>query len=402
MNRWWGSSNDSAKQASERDRRAAKRFINTLPDLSDSEEENFNDCETSINNKSIYQLDGDADSESDTNSNADMVDAAAAAAAELARQRALPVSQSDFQDDPEAWKKEIKLKFDQTDVQYWFNSVESLMKKYGINQQWSKKDAIVALLPDDVVEELKPILRLSQEDAGPTIYKDLKEEIFSLYGPRDEDVFQQCMAMRLSGKPSALGKRLIHKICPGPKPFDNCHCAKMVYGFWTAQLGVSIKSKLAGKKFNKDTYQELFKEADEEWLVQGGNNPQPPAVVAATSVAPQQSPSSSDSQSGQVAALQRGGRGGRGRFNRGGRGNRGGGSGRGGNQNSSYNNNTNNTNNSSSTSQRPHQKGPRASPDVPDNACSRHWKEGRNATYCSDPLNCDWVKIIAPRPNNKN
>ena len=176
MNRWWGSSNDSAKQASERDRRAAKRFINTLPDLSDSEEENFNDCETSINNKSIYQLDGDADSESDTNSNADMVDAAAAAAAELARQRALPVSQSDFQDDPEAWKKEIKLKFDQTDVQYWFNSVESLMKKYGINQQWSKKDAIVALLPDDVVEELKPILRLSQEDAGPTIYKDLKEE----------------------------------------------------------------------------------------------------------------------------------------------------------------------------------------------------------------------------------
>ena len=393
MNRWWGSSSDSEKQASERNQRAARRIINTLPELSDSEDD-FNDCETSINNKSIYQLDGN---ESEDSSIVDEM----SDAAELARQRALPVAQADFPDDSEAWKKEIKLKFDQSDVQWWFNSVESLMKKYGINQQWSKKDAIIGLLPDDVVEELKPILRLSQEDAGPTVYKDLKAEIFQLYGPRDEDVFQQCMQMRLTGKPSALGKRLIHKICPGPKPFHNCHCAKMVYGFWMAQLSTSIKSKLAGKKFNKDTYQDLFKEADDEWLVHGGNNPPPPAVVAATSAQPLQSSTSSEGQPG-VAAIQRGGRGGgRGRFNRGGRGNRGG-SGRGG-QNSSYTQSNSNQNQNQSSNQRPHQKGPRASPDVPDNACSRHWKDGRNATYCSDPLNCDWVKIIAPRqPKNNN
>ena len=49
------------------------------------------------------------------------------------------------------------------------------------------------------------------------------------------------------------------------------------------------------------------------------------------------------------------------------------------------------------TNPHPHQKGQRAAPDVPDNACSQHWKAGRNATYCTDPLNCDWVRIIAPR-----
>ena len=150
-----------------------------------------------------------------------------------------------------------------------------------------------------------------------------------------------------------------------------------------------IKVALASKPFTKDTYADLFKHADEVWLKNGGETSAPATVVAAMT----SSTSSSGDQ--QVSAVNRGrGRGQQGPSNRGrgarGRGSRG-----------SYNSGNPNRNQPSSsnaaTNQKAHQKGPKAAPDVPDNACARHWKEGRNATYCSDPLVCDWVKIIAPR-----
>ena len=104
------------------------------------------------------------------------------------------------------------------------------MKTFGINSQWSKKNAVAAVLPDDVTEEVKPILRLLESEKGDHIYKDLKEEILEQFGPRPNDVFKKAMALKLNGgRPSGLGKRLIHVICPGPKPMSTCHCANMIY-----------------------------------------------------------------------------------------------------------------------------------------------------------------------------
>ena len=98
MNRWWGSKADSDNQAAERNSRAARRVIQTLPQLPDSSDEDaeYNDCDTSL---LFSNVDGADDNLSD-----DMN------AAELARQRALPVEDSNFEDDPESWKKEVKVK----------------------------------------------------------------------------------------------------------------------------------------------------------------------------------------------------------------------------------------------------------------------------------------------------
>ena len=394
MNRWWGSASDSDKQAADRNSRAARRTINQLPAaavVSDSDDE-YTDCDTS---GLIFNVDGGDDADI-------MAAEAQAAAAELARQKALPVAQSDYENDEDAWKKEIRLKFDIHDVEYWFNSVESLMKKYGINRQWDKKSAIVPCLPDEVVEECKPILRLSEEDAGPSIYGDLKKEILSLYGPKEEDAFQQAMALKMVGKPSALGKQLIHKICPGAKPFNNCHCARIVYGMWVAQLSNPIKVKLAGRKFTADTYKELFQLADDAWSA-GGGSQSIPAVVAAVAEAPNPS-SNPPTDAQQIAAFSRGrgGRGGRG--NRGGRGGRGNNSSRGGRQpNNNYNQNQSSSSNSSNSSNnKPHQKGPKHSdlPAAASWACAQHWKKGRQAPYCSDPLVCEWSQVVAPRQSS--
>ena len=102
MNRWWGNATDSQKQAASRSQRAARRTLNQLPlELSsDSEADDFLDCDTSIaGNTSIFNLDGQVDTDSIASEPAIMPDAAEV---ELARQRALPVEDADFENDSEA------------------------------------------------------------------------------------------------------------------------------------------------------------------------------------------------------------------------------------------------------------------------------------------------------------
>ena len=375
MNRWTGIPSDSARQSADRSSRAARRIIAALPTVtSESEDEFFEDADTSLIN-----VDGQADPGA-------MSTAAQAAAAELARQRALPFEDQDFENDVDSWKKEVKIKFEAHDVTYWFNTVESQMKKFGINRQWDRKDAIVPLLPDNVVDECKPLLRLTEAEAGESIYKDLKAEIVSLYGPREEDAFKKAIALKMTGKPSAFGKKLIHIVCPGSRPFTTCHCARMVFGFWEAQLSAPIKTVLSGKQFNAATYTDLFKLADEAWLANGGAT-STPAVIAAVSETP------TPTTTPEVAAVsQRGagrGRGGRGQSNRA----------RGRGANSASNRNTSRPAPSTQNDSKPHQKGTKH-PDLPASAswaCAQHWRKGRSAPYCSDPLVCQWVNVVAPR-----
>ena len=118
MHRWWGSSADSDKQAAERNSRAARRTISGFPHIpSDSSEDEYNDCDISL----LFSTDG-------ANDELEVGDTMDAAARELARQKALPVDVADFENDPDSWKKELKLKFDKSDVKYWFNATESQMK----------------------------------------------------------------------------------------------------------------------------------------------------------------------------------------------------------------------------------------------------------------------------------
>ena len=168
----------------------------------------------------------------------------------------------------------------------------------------------------------------------------------------------------------------------------------MVYGFWHAQLSGPIKSKIAGQKFNKDTYKDLFKQADEVHNANGGSAP---AVVAAL----QSSTPQTSSETPQIAAVSTRGRGG----GRGGRGGRGGGNRGGGQSNqNSQTNSTNTSNQSQSNNRKPHQKGPQHA-DLPANAwwaCAQHWKKGSGAPYCSDPHVCKWVNKCAPRTPSSN
>ena len=259
------------------------------------------------------------------------------------------------------------------------------MTSFGINLQWSRRNALMAkdILPEDVIEELKPLLRLSKTDAGPYIYKTLKEEILTLFAPKEENAYEKAAARRLTTRPSALGKLLINDICPGVKPFENCHCARGVYYFFMLQMPQVIKTALADKKFNAQTYKDVFKLADD--VFNANKLGSATAVVAAvTADADTTLPALQYPVEAVTSKPTRGGRGGRGGRGRGG--NRGG---RGANQTSTSNasppaaaENKNQTNET-----------------LPPNLCFVHKKYKKQANHCRNPFVCEWAKHVVPRSN---
>ena len=94
MFRWTGDQNKSEEQIQSRNQRAARRYIQSIPSSPSDSEDHFSDCDTSFSR--ALNLDGDDDSSMD--------------AAALAAEKAKPFEDANFPDDPEAWKKEIKIK----------------------------------------------------------------------------------------------------------------------------------------------------------------------------------------------------------------------------------------------------------------------------------------------------
>ena len=108
MNRWWGDKATSDKQAADRSSRAADRNSRQAREvlaaqqvLSSDDDADYHDPDTSVH---LPDLDGNDSDGSDSSSVMD--------AQEVARQRALPVEDADFPSHEDAWKKELKIKFE--------------------------------------------------------------------------------------------------------------------------------------------------------------------------------------------------------------------------------------------------------------------------------------------------
>ena len=104
------------------------------------------------------------------------------------------------EDDKDAWKKGITVKFNKSDVEYFFTAAEAEMKRFGINKQLSKRDALLPQLPEDVIDECKPLLRIPEADLGDHPYRDLKQEIISIFGKKPQDAFARAKARTLTAR----------------------------------------------------------------------------------------------------------------------------------------------------------------------------------------------------------
>ena len=156
--------------------------------------------------------------------------AAAAAAAEE-----VDFDQENGRDDPDFYKKQVVVEYDQNDLKFWFLQLEEAMTFAGIKSQYVKRMTLTKNLPTSVKEEMKDLLSLTKSEAGPTCYKDVKDRLMELFGPEDTDAYTKASKLVMTGKPSQLAKRIAYLMCDcRPKPLaEGCCSVKAVAGMWT-------------------------------------------------------------------------------------------------------------------------------------------------------------------------
>ena len=291
------------------------------------------------------------------------------------------------------------------DIPFFFQQVEARMSSAGVKKQWSKFTVLQNVLPMKVLTEVKPILRKSETDfADGKSYKALKQEILRIFGPTLESGTERALKRTMTGKPSQLAREIIDDICPHSLqcPAGAKCIAGVILAIWKRTIPTPVQAAIADKEFNQTNLESILKLADAVYDTCRPAGASVAAIRTEPEGATGQVSSSKPAEvpegmtlAEQVAALrkdtfaaidkwyhpdrgtQRQGR----RTNSGGRGGRSGGQGgRGG------------------SSQPAKSRGPRHADGPPTQACSQHWRWGRQSYYCSDPLSCPWKDQIAKRP----
>ena len=291
----------------------------------------------------------------------------------------------------EACRSLEKLEWDDNDLAWYFNRCQTRMKIAGVKKQFTKFQVMSEILPTKVQNEIKTLLRKEEADfPNNNAYKLLKTEVFRIFGQRPEVGMERALNRVLAGKPSQLARQLVSDMCR--TELDNCQCcAANISALWRRHLPGNVRAGIASMKFDKDNFEAILTRADD---IFDSNTPSSAASVAAVKVVP--APSADETLPAipypqpEVAAMRGGGRGGRGgRGNRGSRGNRGGrGAASGGAQSSGQ----------------PRHKGTKH-PDLPAGewrGCQMHFRWGKSAFFCAEPLTCPWKDFVIPKPSKNN
>ena len=263
----------------------------------------------------------------------------------------------DFEDEngidgPKAVEKidSIKITWDQGDLKFFFTELEDAMDLISIKSQWLKRQVLARTLTPLVKAEVKDLLIKKKSEVGTDIYKQLKLRLLHLFGPKTEDAFEEACSLVLTGKPSALAKRLIVLLCECKKPLDGCCCAKVVEALWKRQLPAIVRAGVAGRSLGKELEKVLDK-ADDIYASQAARS----GAVSAVSL----DETLPALQSASVAAVKKKVKP---------KGDRGAG----------------------------HPDGP------PENACFNHWTWGKSAYYCKKRSACPWKQFTKPKPKPNN
>ena len=65
---------------------------------------------------------------------------------------------------------QIQCPFDVNDLEFWFSELEGQLEMIEVKSQWLKRMALQKLIPLEIKEEVKALLRLSKTQAGTDIY----------------------------------------------------------------------------------------------------------------------------------------------------------------------------------------------------------------------------------------
>lgn len=269
---------------------------------------------------------------------------------------------------------QIKVKWNPTDPAFFFQQLETELMIFSVNKQFTKRQALIRNLPEDVSLEFKHLVILQEDAAGDMAYKTLKTALLKAHGPRPGDAYQRAKNRVMLSKPSVLLKLLISDICN--KNMAGCCCAATVWGLFQDKIPMYLKTGLANEIFSSTTSQEIMDKADNLWAA---NQPNEPTVAAVSTTASVSTPVTAETSS-EIAAIGRGKNSFRGR-NRGNRGFRGNGRGR-------------------SIPSGPDPRGKRHESNPPWNSCSAHWVHYDKAWKCGAPTTCPMVNKVTPKSQN--
>ena len=299
------------------------------------------------------------------------------------------VTMTDFEDVDTADAPEVVAKLASvkvpwnSDVEYFFFKLENQMELINITSQWYKRVVLANNLREDIEVEVKDILKKTKTNAPPKVYKVLKHKIISLFGEKEEDAFERAAQLELTGKPSALAKKIVDIMCQCDPPLVDCCGAKTVSALWRRKLPQQVKSRIAGMSLKND-FETVIQLADDCFATL---QPQQVSFVAAAETA--ESPQTA--QALEVAAVGRG---------------------RGQNRGQQYNRGYSGSRGAPRGGQRGGQRGGGAGQHgqagqqqggdtPPEDACYQHKRYGRKAYFCSDPDSCPWRYQTTPRPKKQ-
>ncbi len=294
----------------------------------------------------------------------------------------------------------LKLTFDKSDVRFFFIQFEMHLEHAGVKSQWRKRNELHKILmpTPGVIDELKDMLSKGKATAGSTPYKDLKDRLVELYGPKPADAYRIAKKLQRVGKPSQFAKKLINILCPNHPNLDCC-LEGTVTALWQDQLPEPVLHQVAGHRLGgdpatmkatlslADVVYETSQKAGAVAAVRPAVTPAPAGPAPAPAPAPAGAPANfSDIDSlaahfqAEIAAFrgytrgqQRGS--GRGQFNP-----RAGPQGR----------------------RPPPVRNPKPHPDgPPPNSCVTHWNHGRGAYSCAAKDTCPWKDILTTRPRRQ-
>ena len=155
MYRWWGSSEDSERQASERDQRSARRIIASQQKvLSESEDEEYKECD--LSKSFLINVDGGdsivASDDEDTSPETSAIMVAFEDENGTDGDNALG----------NALRSLEKLEWQTNDLAWYFNRVEIRMGVANVKKNYTKFQVLSEIIPSKVQDQVKPWPLLSK------------------------------------------------------------------------------------------------------------------------------------------------------------------------------------------------------------------------------------------------
>ena len=179
--------------------------------------------------------------------------------------------------------------YDPNDLKFTFGQMEIKMKAAGVKKQFTKLQTLTTVLPKEVIDEIKPLLRKDEtEFENNDSYKQAKVRIMEIFGQSDEEPFERAMGRVLTGKPSQLARAIVNDVCD--RELNGCCCHKWVGGQWKRNLPTDVKQHIADMPFTADNFNNIMKSADNAF---GSTRPAKitPAIAAVVPSTPPADPS---------------------------------------------------------------------------------------------------------------